>query len=162
MRKSMALKEKQETSLLKFLECKLNGHDLVKQSSHLYSFSVSGCIACSDINCFALPLMGNCLLGCCCRVKCQGEDTCSARGTEEQVHTVGHQKKSQESFTWHCEARRRCHTGGSLLCGISFYQIHSPLVKSDVWQTEHCQELWGQSVWALTKSQSAAYTMKHS
>lgn len=154
MKKTITLKEKQAPSLLKFLECKLNGHYfLVKQSSHLYSL-VSGHIACSDINSFDLPLMGNCLLGCCCRVKCQGEDTYSA-STEEETHTVCLQKKSQ-SFTWHCQARRRCHTEGSLLCGFSCYQTQSPAVKSEVWQTEHCQKLWGQSVWALAKSQSAA------
>lgn len=115
----MSMKEKQAPSLLKFLECKLNGHySLVKQSSHLYSLLVSGHIACSDINSFDLPLMGNCLLGCCCRVKCQGQDTYSA-SREEQAHTVCLQKKFG-SFTWHCQARRRCHTVGSLLYGISF------------------------------------------
>lgn len=125
---------KTSTKHLKFLECRLNGHYfLVKQNSHLYSFLVSGHIACSYINSFDLPLMGNCLLGCCCRVKCQGEDTYTA-STEEQAHTVCLQKKS-ESFTWHCQARRRCHTVGSLLCGISFYQTQSSLVKSDVWQS---------------------------
>lgn len=146
----MALKEKQAPSLLKFLDCKLNGH----------YFLVSGKIACNDINSFDLPLIGNRLLGCCCRVKYQGEDTHST-STEEQAHTLCLQKKSK-SFTWHCQARRRCHTVGSLLCGISFYQSQFPLVKFNVWQTEHCQKLWGQSVWALTKSQSAAYTVKHS
>lgn len=85
--KEYGTETKTSTKPLKFLGCKLNGH----------YFLVLGQIACSDTNSFDLPLIGNCLLGYCCRVEYQGEDSYSA-STEEQAHTFCLQKKS-ESFT---------------------------------------------------------------
>lgn len=41
-----------------------------------------------------LPLVGNSLLGCCCRAKSQGEETYST-GTEEQAHRACPEKKSR-------------------------------------------------------------------
>lgn len=78
-------KKNKQPSLLKLLECKVNGHYLlVKQSSHFYSFLISGRTAYVENNSFALPWMGNSLLECCCRAQSQGQERYCA-STEEQA-----------------------------------------------------------------------------
>lgn len=138
----MGLKEEQENKPFKIvLERKVNGHYLAKQTSHLYCFLISGRIVYGEINSFALPLMGNSLLGCCCRAKSQGEETYSNSASSQEQACRASKESSPSPITWHCQVRGRCYAVGSPLHGISRYQNQAPHVKSDLRQTEPCQPI---------------------
>lgn len=89
-----------------------------------------------------LPLTGDGLLGCCCRAKCQGEDTYSA-STEEQAHTVCLQKKSHSPSPGTVRPE-----GDATLCkpAVWHFILSNPVPTCEIWPVadEHCQKLWGQ------------------